>query len=68
VKAQEIFYKEKLENDDLKEWRELNTSWHQFEMFFPLYRNRGQCPYLEPLNNSPENIETYRIIRSCIEM
>jgi len=66
--AQELFDERKIENINLKEWRELNTRWHQFGMFSPLYRSHGQFPYREPWNISPENTETYQIIKRCIEM
>ena len=66
--AQELFDEKKEENDDLKEWRELNTRWHQVGMFAPIYRSHGQFPYREPWNISPEGTDTYEIIKKCIEM
>ncbi len=30
VAAQTLFNEKGIENDDLKEWRELNTRWYQF--------------------------------------
>jgi len=35
------------ENEDLKEWRELNTRWYQFGAFAPLFRAHGQWPFRE---------------------
>ena len=66
--AQELFYQRKIENVNLVEWRELNVRWHQFGMFSPIYRSHGQFPYREPWNISPENTNTYEIIKKCIEM
>ena len=66
--AQELFDEKKEENNDLKEWRELNTRWHQVGMFAPIYRSHGQFPYREPWNISPEGTATYEIIKKCIEM
>lgn len=31
-----------VENEDLKEWRELQTRWNQFGAFIPLFRAHGQ--------------------------
>ena len=66
--AQKEFDKNKIENEDLKEWRELNTRWHQYGMFAPIYRAHGQFPFREPWNIAPENTETYKIIKNCLEM
>jgi len=57
-----------VESEDLKEWRELNTRWHQFGMFAPIYRSHGQFPFREPWNIAPENTDTYKIIKNCLEM
>lgn len=46
-KDQKEFY------SNLKEWRELNTRWHQFGMFAPIYSSHGQFPFREPWNISP---------------
>lgn len=45
---------------DLEEWRELNTRWHQFGAFAPLFRTHGQYPYREIWNISPETHPAYR--------
>ena len=67
-KAQKEFDEKKIENEDLKEWRELNTRWHQFGMFAPIYRSHGQFPFREPWNISPEDTDTYKIIKKCLEL
>lgn len=56
------------ENDDLKDWRELNARWHQFGMWAPMYRVHGQFPFREPWNIAPEGTETYNVIKSCLEL
>lgn len=50
------------ENDDLKEWRELNTRWYQFGAFAPLFRAHGQWPFREVYNIAPENHPAYNSI------
>lgn len=50
------------ENADYKEWRELNTRWHQFGVFAPLYRSHGQFPYREPWNIAPKEHPAYQSI------
>jgi len=50
------------ENDDYKEWRELNTRWYQFGAFAPLYRSHGQFPYREPWNIAPQRHLAYNSI------
>ena len=67
-KAQYLFNAKKEENDDLKEWRELNIRWHQVGMFAPIYRSHGQYPFREPWNIAPEGTATYNILKQCIEM
>ena len=67
-KAQYLFNATKEENDDLKEWRELNIRWHQVGMFAPIYRSHGQYPFREPWNIAPEGTATYNILKQCIEM
>ena len=37
VAAQQLFDKTGIENEDLKEWRELQTRWNQFGTFIPPY-------------------------------
>ena len=66
--AQKEFDDNKIENEDLKEWRELNSRWHQFGMFAPIYRSHGQFPFREPWNIAPEGTDTYNIIKNCLEM
>ncbi|MDE6267978.1 MAG: DUF5110 domain-containing protein [Muribaculaceae bacterium] len=50
------------ENDDEKEWRELNTRWYQFGAFAPLFRAHGQWPYREIFNIAPENHPAYKSV------
>lgn len=50
------------ESADLREWRELNTRWHQFGAFCPLYRSHGQYPYREPWYIAPEGHLAYESI------
>lgn len=45
---------------DLEEWRELNTRWHQFGTFVPLFRTHGQYPYREIWNIAPEKHPAYK--------
>ncbi len=47
-------------SEDLEEWRELNTRWHQFGAFCPLYRSHGQFPFREIYNIAPENHPAYK--------
>ncbi len=56
------------ENADLKEWRELNTRWHQFGMWTPMYRVHGQFPFREPWNIAPEGTPTYNVIRDALQL
>lgn len=49
-----------LENDDLKEWRELNSRWTQFGAFVPLFRSHGQFPYREIFHIAPEEHPAYQ--------
>ncbi len=60
VAAQKEYNKTKRENEDMKEWRELNTRWYQFGAFCPLFRSHGQYPYREPWHIAPENHPAYR--------
>ena len=50
------------ENEDLKEWRELNVRWHQWGIYNPLYRAHGQFPNREPWNIAPEGHPAYDAI------
>ena len=47
------------ENDDLKEWRELQTRWFQADAFVPLFRVHGQYPFREMWNTAPEGHPAY---------
>lgn len=60
--AQLIYDKTGVENEDLKEWRELNARWYQFGTFIPLYRAHGQFPLREIYNIAPENHPAYETI------
>ena len=48
------------ENAD--EWQELQTRWHQFGTFVPLFRAHGQWPRRELWNIAPEGSEAYESI------
>ena len=41
------------------EWQELQTRWHQFGTFVPLFRTHGQWPRRELWNIAPEGSPTY---------
>ncbi|MBF6596836.1 MAG: DUF5110 domain-containing protein [Fermentimonas sp.] len=58
--AQRIYDQTGVENEDMKEWRELNNRWHQFGAFVPLFRSHGQFPYREMFNIAPENHPAYQ--------
>ncbi len=60
--AQSIFDSTGEENEDLKEWRELQTRWNQFGCFIPLYRTHGQWPLREVWNIAPEDHPCYQSI------
>ena len=62
VAAQQLFDRTGQENEDLKEWRELQTRWHQFGCFVPLYRTHGQWPLREVWNIAPETHPAYMSI------
>ena len=47
---------------NLPEWRELQTRWHQFGTFVPLFRTHGQAPARELWNIADEGSETYESI------
>jgi alpha-D-xyloside xylohydrolase len=47
---------------NIDEWRELQTRWHQFGTFVPLFRTHGQWPQRELWNIAPEGSETYESI------
>lgn len=58
--AQTLFDQTGVENDDLKEWRELQARWNQFGCFVPLYRAHGQWPLREIWNIAPDNHPAYQ--------
>lgn len=60
--GQRLFDSKGIENEDLKEWRELNARWYQFGTFLPLYRAHGQFPLREPFNLAPENHPAFQTI------
>ncbi len=60
VAAQQLFDKSGVENEDLKEWRELQTRWNQFGTFIPLFRSHGQWPLREIWNIAPESHPAYK--------
>lgn len=45
-----------------EEWRELQTRWHQFGTFVPLFRTHGQWPQREIWNIAPEGSPAYESI------
>ncbi|MCI2082914.1 MAG: DUF5110 domain-containing protein [Bacteroidales bacterium] len=47
---------------DMDEWRELNTRWHQWGTFTPIYRSHGQYPCREIYNLAPESSPAYHSI------
>ena len=60
VAAQQLYDKSGLENEDLKEWRELQTRWNQFGTFIPLFRSHGQWPLREIWNIAPDEHPAYK--------
>ena len=60
VAAQQLFDKSGVENEDLKEWRELQTRWNQFGTFIPLFRSHGQWPLREIWNIAPDEHPAYQ--------
>ena len=60
VAAQQLFDKGGVENEDLKEWRELQTRWNQFGAFIPLFRAHGQWPLREIWNIAPDHHPAYK--------
>ena len=60
VVAQNIFDHSGVENEDLKEWRELQTRWNQFGTFIPLFRSHGQWPLREIWNVAPDEHPAYK--------
>lgn len=62
IRAQYIFDRTGKENEDLKEWRELNARWAQFGAFCPLFRSHGEFPWREVWNIAPDNHPAYQSI------
>ncbi len=60
--AQQNYDQTGVENEDLKEWRELQARWNQFGCFVPLYRTHGQWPLREVWNIAPEAHPAYKSI------
>ncbi len=60
--AQDEFKRTGRENDNLREWRELQTRWYQFGAFCPLFRAHGQYPCREVWNIAPEKHPAYESI------
>lgn len=60
--AQQEYDQTGLENDDLREWRELQARWTQFGCFVPLYRTHGQWPAREVWNIAPQGHPAYESI------
>ncbi len=60
VIAQSIYDQSGVENEDLKEWRELQTRWNQFGTFIPLFRAHGQWPLREIWNIAPDEHPAYK--------
>ena len=60
VKAQQLYDRTGQENNDLKEWRELQVRWNELGAFVPLYRTHGQWPLREVWNIAPENHPAYQ--------
>ena len=68
VAGQQIWDAAGKENEDHKEWRELNTRWFQFGAFCPLFRAHGQFPYREPWEIAPEGHPAYESILYYINL
>ena len=60
--GQREFNRSGKENEDFKEWRELNARWYQFGAFTPLFRSHGQYPFREIFNIAPDNHPAYQSI------
>ena len=60
VAAQQLYDQKGIENEDLKEWRELQARWNQFGAFIPLFRAHGQWPLREIWNIAPEDHPAYK--------
>lgn len=62
----EYFRTAKEGSEEKEEWRELNTRWHQWAMFCPLYRSHGEFPFREIYMIAPESHPAYQSIATCI--
>lgn len=62
IRAQQEFDRTGKENEDLKEWREMNARWFQFGAFCPLFRSHGEFPWREVWNIAPDNHPAYQSI------
>ncbi|MDE7456222.1 MAG: DUF5110 domain-containing protein [Prevotella sp.] len=60
VQAQSLYERTGVENEDLKEWRELQARWSQFGTFIPLFRVHGQWPFREIWNIAPDDHPCYQ--------
>lgn len=60
AEAQQLFDKTGQENEDLKEWRELQCRWNQFGTFVPIFRSHGQWPLREIWNIAPQEHPAYQ--------
>ena len=60
VAAQQLYNEKGIENEDLREWRELQTRWSQFGAFIPLFRVHGQWPTREIWNIAPDSHPCYQ--------
>ena len=58
--AQQVYDRTGQENEDLKEWRELQCRWNQFGTFIPLFRSHGQWPLREIWNIAPDEHPAYK--------
>lgn len=62
------FEKAKEGSADREEWRELNTRWHQFGTFVPIFRTHGQYPFREAWNIAPDSHPAYATIKYYTEL
>ncbi len=60
MQAQGEYERTGIENEDLREWRELQARWSQFGCFIPLFRVHGQWPFREIWNLAPDRHPCYR--------
>ena len=60
VAAQQLYDRTGQENEDLREWRELQTRWNQFGAFIPIFRSHGQWPLREIWNIAPDEHPAYQ--------